>query len=222
MNLGQGTICLFMVWMLVGGSTGCTSPLKSLANTTPGLSGSTAIPNQRSGLALGSEVTAWHPWHVSGPDAGSRVCPVCTYQDQPAVLVFAKNTANTLSLANRLEMLADNHADTGLKVLLVVTDGQPDDLKQMAEANQLRLISLCLLDPKTRRDDLAAYGINEQAENTILFYRDYVVLWKSEDLRTVEFDQLQSAVNATLREPASRNAATEEHGKPVPPARSKI
>ena len=151
-----------------------------------------------SGLAVGDEVTAWIPVHITGPDAGTRHCPVCTYLENPTVLVFAKDTANTVSLANRLEDLAGKYQDSELKVVLVLTNGSNSGVQQMARANRLDRISICLLDPETRSEDLRVYQISNQSENTIMLYRDYVVQWKQAGLRAADFDDLELAVQDTV------------------------
>jgi hypothetical protein len=161
-----------------------------------------------SGLPPGSGITAWQPRHITGPEAGTRRGPLGTCPDQPGVLVFAKDTANTVSLANRLESLASDCEADGLKIFLVLTDGTPQAVRAMARANQLERISICLLDPQTRIDDLATYRISEQPENTVMVYTDGLVEWRQADLRSVHFDELETAVQQALRRHPKRGTNT--------------
>ena len=63
--------------------------------------GQTAQSGISSGLDLGETVEPWRPIHVAGPDRGTTACPVCTYLDKPAVIVFTKDGDNAVELARR-------------------------------------------------------------------------------------------------------------------------
>ena len=178
--------------------TGCQSPLQNLRLSDGMLSNPLLDSSRSPGLAVGDEVSAFNPVHISGPDAGTKHCPVCTYLEKPAVLIFAQDSANTVSLANRLEALAEKYQPSGLNVFLVLTDGTPADIEQMARGNQLNHLSISLLDPATRNDDLKAWKVDTNRENIVVLYRDYVVLWKHVGLRAAEFDELEFAVQSHL------------------------
>jgi polyisoprenoid-binding protein YceI len=68
-----------------------------------------------SGLRVGESVEPWTPVHVSGPDEGTKACPVCNYWNRPAILVFAKDEANTPQLLAQVESLLEQHESDGLK-----------------------------------------------------------------------------------------------------------
>lgn len=189
---------LFFLMLPLLIQTGCQSSLKHLRLSDGMLSNTILNNSENRGLAVGDEVTAFNPLHISGPDAGTKHCPVCTYLEQPAILIFAQNSANTVSLANRLEALAEKHQPSDLNVFLVLTDGTAADIEQMARSNQLQHLSISLLDPATRTDDLRAWKIDSNRENTVVLYRDYIVLWKHVGLRSAEFDELELAVQSQL------------------------
>lgn len=186
------------VWFLMA-LNGCQTPMSLFPISDVGEANEQAFAKWTSQLSVGDEVAAFNPRHIIGPDAGTHLCPVCTYLDAAAVVVFAKESANTVSLANRLETLAVNYASHGLRVLLVITDGTESGIKQMARANSLSEISVCLLEPETRSDDLNAWKIDEEQENTVVLYHDYLIRWKKNELRAADFEQLERALKSELR-----------------------
>ena len=128
-----------------------------------------------SGLRPGEQVEPWNPVHVTGPDRGTNLCPVCTYLEKPVVVVFAKDTTNTAVLATRLEPLARKHRAAGLRVVVAVVDIGPDRAKALAADLKFADISLCYLTPKTGPKELKAYQIDPAAENTVMVYKNYTI-----------------------------------------------
>ena len=151
-----------------------------------------------SGLAVGAEVAAWNPIHYSGPDAGTNHCPVCTYLDKPVVLVFARQTLNTVALVRQLESLATTNANAGLKCFVILIDGTPNTAKELAEQYRLRNVGVCLLDQKTRTADLKTYNIDARFENTVLYYRNYVVEANRINFQSLDMGQLQAEIAKSL------------------------
>ena len=179
--------------------SGCQTPISLMRLPEDGVSGQRALAQWQSQLSVGDEVAAFNPRHVIGPDAGTNLCPICTYLDATAVLIFAKQTANTVSLANRLETLAATFEPKGLHIFLVITDGTEAEIQQMARANDLNRISISVLEPESRADDLAAWKIDANNENTVVIYRDYIIQWKKNELRAAEFDELEGALQSELQ-----------------------
>jgi protocatechuate 3,4-dioxygenase beta subunit len=154
-----------------------------------------APPELKSGLQLGDEVAAWNPIHVGGPDKGTRACPVCTYLEKPAVVVFTRDGGNAAALAQRLEKLVAVHQRHGLKGFLVVIDGTPEKLAKMTADLRLQRIGVCYPDPQTRDKDLGElYKIHPHAQNTIIVYKDYKVTANFVNLDAGHFDAVEKAV----------------------------
>src|SRR3954454_6756624 len=86
------------------------------------LSWSAQAAKPTSGLAPGEDVVPWNPVHVAGPDQGTNACPVCTYLERPAVLIFTKDGMNAAALAARVEALVAAHKDRELKGFVAVLD----------------------------------------------------------------------------------------------------
>jgi hypothetical protein len=152
-----------------------------------------------SGLRPGDEVAAWHPVHVTGPEAGTTHCPVCTYLDKPVVLAFAATAAAAGPLAERVEGLLARYEKAGVRGLVVVTAGTAADLKKLAADRKLTRVSLCLLDPDTRAKDLKRYRVAAAAATTVTVYRDYTVTAGFTDLAEKDFPKLDAAVRAAAR-----------------------
>lgn len=190
---GVITVCLLLML------NGCQTPLSLIRISDSSDPDERAFAKWTSQLSVGDEVAAFNPRHITGPDAGTNLCPICTYLDGPAVIIFAKETANTLSLANRLETLAETYQSDGLHVFMVLTDGTEAGIKQMARANTLSRISISLLEPETRADDLDAWKIDSDNENTVVIYRDYIIRWKKNELRAADFDELERALQSELQ-----------------------
>jgi hypothetical protein len=136
---------------------------------------STAADPPASGLRPGEQVEPWNPIHVSGPDRGTNLCPVCTYLEKPVVVVFAKDTSNTAALAARLEPLARKHQAAGLRIVVALVDAGPDRAKALAADLKFADISLCYMTAKSGPKELKAYRIDPAAENTVMVYRNYTV-----------------------------------------------
>jgi polyisoprenoid-binding protein YceI len=152
-----------------------------------------------SGLAAGESVEPWTPVHVAGPDKGTRTCPVCTYLSRPAIVVFARQGANTDKLLAEVENLLAKHEKQKLKGFVTVLDATPAELEQLATSEGVVLTSLCTPDPKTGEKDLAAYNVNPKVENTVIIYKDYEVVATFVDLPADDADKLKAAVAEMLK-----------------------
>jgi hypothetical protein len=151
-----------------------------------------------SGLAEGESVEPWTPVHVAGPDKGTRTCPVCTYLSRPAIVVFARQGANTNKLLAEVENLLAKHGKDKLKGFVTVLDASPEELEQLATSEGIVLTSLCYPDPTTGEKDLAAYKINPKVENTVILYKDYEVVATFVDLNADDAAQLKEGVTKLL------------------------
>ena len=156
-------------------------------------------PDVASGLEIGESVEPWRPIHVAGPDRGTTACPVCTYLEKPAVVVFTRDGDDVVDLARRVEALVKTHRGKGLKGFVVVLDGTPEKLAKTAKLAGVSLSSLCYPDPSTRSEDLQAYKINPSATRTILVYKDYTVAAKFVELPAKDFGRVEAATAKLVR-----------------------
>jgi polyisoprenoid-binding protein YceI len=175
----------------------------------------------KSGLQRGEEVAAWNPIHVAGPDKGTRACPVCTYLERPAVVVFTRDGDNAAALAEQLEKLVAANEGKDLKGFVVVLDATPDRLAKMAADKRITKIDVCYPDPRTKDKDLELYKIHPQALNTILIYRDYKVTANFVNLDARQFNAVEAAACSSAdRAPASARKPANAGSQPAaaPPA----
>ncbi|MCO6045059.1 YceI family protein [Aeoliella sp. ICT_H6.2] len=155
---------------------------------------SAQIERPRSGLAVGESVEPWTPVHVAGPDKGTKACPVCNYLAQPAIVIFAKDGANTTQLVEEVESLVAKHNEQGLKAFVAVLDTAPENVESMANQSGIVLTSVCYPDTKTGKKDLAAYHVDPNVENTVMIYKQYKVVANWVNLPSEDAGQLRKAV----------------------------
>ena len=75
----------------------------------------------KSGPQAGEMVSAFEPVHVTGPDAGTRTCPVCKYGKIPAVQVWVNGdrSENVAKIADALEAAIKMEGPDQLKGFIV-------------------------------------------------------------------------------------------------------
>lgn len=173
--------CIALAWMVVAGW------------------GAVLAAPPISGLPPKESVEPWNPLHVAGPDKGTNACPVCTYLEKPVVVVFAKDTANTVALTAKLEALAAEKRKSGLRVVVAFLDATPERLAKLATEIKIADVALCHLNPKNREAELKAYRINPSVENTIIVYKDYTVTETFVNLPADSFGQVVQAVGKLVR-----------------------
>jgi len=151
-----------------------------------------------SGLRPGDEVSAWEPVHVSGPHAGTKTCPVCTYLEAPVLLAFAKNVESAGLLAKPLEEIAVAHHTGKLKVMLVVLDGSDEQLRKLATDSALQSVMLCRPDPMRKEKQLKAYKIDTTVSNSVILYQDYTVRIAWTGLKVADLALVKTAAGEYL------------------------
>ena len=161
----------------------------------------------KSGLKVGSEVKAFNPLHYSGPDKGTNHCPVCTHLDKPVVFVFGKQTLNTIGLARQLESLTNEYSSVGLKCFVILTDGSKTSASDLVRHYQFRNVGICLLDPESQAEVIKDYHIDNRFENTVLFYRNYVVEENTINLQTLEMNRLVATIARSVAHGKNQSAA---------------
>ena len=156
--------------------------------------GSLSGAGLESGLAVGTEVKSFEPIHYSGADAGTRTCPVCTYVELPMVVAFARQNDATLQLVKRLETLAGELLQDGLKVFVVMLDTDEATTKKMVEQLELENLALCRLDAENREQVLEDFNVNSEAETTVMAYRSFIVKYSECNLDVGQLDSMAQAV----------------------------
>jgi len=165
-----------------------------LALSSPAWAGKPA-----SGLAPGQDVVPWNPIHVAGPDQGTNACPVCTYLERPAVLIFTRDGKNAAALAARVEALVVANRDRELKGFVAVLDSTPKRLAEMAKQLHITHSAVCYPNAEERDKDLKAYKIHPAAANTVMVYQKYKVVATFVDLDAADFARMEAVVKALPR-----------------------
>jgi len=143
-----------------------------------------ALAALTSGLKPGSQVTPFHPTHVSGPLAGSDKCFPCTYQNRPQIQVWVNgdDMANVTAIAKSLDRAMSRYTGQEFKAMIVVLSNPSNDAMlrtsaaKFAKDGQLSRIAVAVL-PSTH-EAVKAYQINTSADikNTVIAYEGWKVV----------------------------------------------
>ena len=180
--------------------------------------------NVDTGLQRGDEVSAFEPVHLTGPETGTRNCPVCTHLEKPVVLVFCKWNKNAEDLAFELDQLVQDNMEHGLKTFMIVTEGNDESIQQFSQNFTLMNVSICKLEPDSLEDDLAKYKFKRDLENTVIVYRDFTVWSNHQNLQAGDFEDVINSLKELFQQPRKKvnqdliNSATA--GKSLPQASS--
>jgi hypothetical protein len=117
----------------------------------------------------------FRPLHVTGPDAGARVCLYCKYGAAPVVMVFAREVSPAvLALLKQIDNVAVTRQDDGLRscaIFLGEADRLSEPLRQAAASSGIRSTVLAIDAPAGP----PSYRIAPEAAVTVLIYRQHTV-----------------------------------------------
>jgi protocatechuate 3,4-dioxygenase beta subunit len=139
----------------------------------------------QSGLSLGDNCPAFEPLHLSGPDKGKHVCPMCKYGYGQGVMVWFNHTSldRLERFATLLEGEIESRGEKQFRVFLVymnptyninkagdqkIVQGKIE--KWCAEQNLQRVAMLWVPSP-VDEESCGIFKINPKAENTVLVYK---------------------------------------------------
>jgi protocatechuate 3,4-dioxygenase beta subunit len=111
---------------------------------------------QRSGPQKGQSVSAFEPYHATGPDKGTHTCPVCKYGMLPMVQVWVQGapTEADAKLLKALDAEAASHVGQKLHAFAIFLRPESAEksegakLATFASKNGLTHLSLLVADPK--------------------------------------------------------------------------
>ncbi len=141
----------------------------------------------QSGLNVGEKVSAYHPQHVSGPDAGTDTCPPCKYGNRPAVQVWlnGESEENIMAMAKALDskVAGSKKEFKAFMINLTHCDACVDGTKAVAKKSGLKNVAMAYL-PKTD-EAVKAYKVNTSADvkNTVFVYKNREVVAKFVNLK---------------------------------------
>lgn len=133
-----------------------------------------------SGVKVGESVSAFEPFHVTGPDKDTNTCPVCKYGATPAAQIWVNgdNLENVGKLAKNLEARISQAGVKRFRTFFVFLDpSMKGQLPKLAEKYGLHNVALTYVKGA---DDEATktYGINTSAnvKNTVMVYANREVV----------------------------------------------
>ncbi|MEO5889779.1 MAG: hypothetical protein ABIQ31_05970 [Ferruginibacter sp.] len=150
----------------------------------------------QSGLAIGSNCPAFEPFHLSGPDKGKSVCPMCKYGYGKGVMIWF-NHANLDQLKNfavKLENEMEHRGEKEFRVFLIYMNPfyKENDatgskilqgkLARWCEENGLKKVAFVWVPSPVDEESCGIYKINKQAKNTVLVYKKRTVVANLADI----------------------------------------
>ncbi len=129
----------------------------------------------RSGPQVGDKVPGpFRPYHLTGPDAGQRVCLYCKYGANPVAMVFVRSLSpSVVNLLKQLDAATAAHADDHMgsfAVFLSESKELAKSLQEMAGKEHIDRTVLTMHQPAPERYEIAA-----EADVTVILYSHHVV-----------------------------------------------
>jgi hypothetical protein len=108
--------------------------------------------------------------HVTGPDAGDKVCLYCKNGANPVAMIFAREVSPALvSLLKKIDAATAAHQDCRMGSFVTFLSDSPDlpaTLRQVAEREHIQTTILCTYAPAGP----ASYKIAPDADVTVILY----------------------------------------------------
>ena len=157
-----------------------------------------------SGVKVGESVSAFEPFHVTGPDKGTNTCPVCKYGVTPAAQIWVNgdDLSNVAKLAKNLEARIDKAGTRKLKTFFVFLDPKvKDQLPGLAAKYNLKNVAFTYVQGPS--DEAAkTYEINTSSavKNTVMVYSKRQVVANMVNLKADPsgLKQLNAAIDQAL------------------------
>lgn len=134
--------------------------------------------SMQSGLEIGEDQPSFIPYHVWGPDNGTRTCPVCKYGRYQGIIYFVGKNSSANEIKQWLAFLEQESAKRSryLKVYLVAEGDnrgtKRKELEKMGADLSVTRVALTLVPSFTdAASEVNLCRINPQAQNTFIIYR---------------------------------------------------
>ena len=126
--------------------------------------------------------TPFAPLNINGESAGEMNCLVCQNQDNPVVMIFAREvTPELTALIKKVDQVTAKHKDAQMGSFVVFCqdqEGLRDQLKSMARDQELKNLVLSIwMQPKEAEapNPIHKYRVNKDADVTVVLYTDHKV-----------------------------------------------
>ncbi len=140
--------------------------------------------NMKSGLAVGSNCPAFDPLHLSGADAGKKVCPMCKYGRGQGIMIWF-NHANldqmkTFVIKLENEMMA--RGEKNFRVFLMYMNPYyvklkdeenilQGKIKKWCAEQKLVKVAMTWVPSPVDEETCGLYQLNPEAKNTVFIYK---------------------------------------------------
>lgn len=159
----------------------------------------------KSGIDIGDDCPAFDPKHVSGPDKGSKACPMCKYGYQQGIMIWMNTDDwnNMSSLVSALEKEINKKGLKKLRVFLMYMnpEGKSKEemenmLKEFCKKNDLQKVAVTFIPSPSDNHTAGLYEINpdENIKNTIFVFRKRQVTDKK-----INFIATEASIKELLR-----------------------
>ena len=144
------------------------------------LGGVVVAAELKSGPQMGDKVPGpFHPYNVTGEDAGRPACLYCKGGDAPVVAVFARNADDPMThkLLKAIDAETTRNAKTEMLSFAVFCGGSKAKLepKLKEAARKAELKSLVLAIEEQDDPIPEKYALNKDADVTVILYVDRIV-----------------------------------------------
>ena len=161
----------------------------------------------KSGIEVGADCPAFDPRHVSGPDKGTKACPMCKYGSGQGVMIWMNTDDwdNISTLTAALEKEIDKKGLKKFRVFLVYMNPERKDkseieamLSRFSRENNLKKLAVTYIPTPNDEETAGSYEINpdKKVKNTIFVYKKRGVVDKKVNFVATEasIKQLLSAI----------------------------
>ncbi len=133
-----------------------------------------------SGPKPGHVVYAFEPFHVTGPDAMTRTCPVCKYGAEPAVQVWVnhESTATIGKIGQTLQNEINVHGLPNFRAFIVFVEPKSASRKNIvshlkAISSKYKIPDVALIYVRQGDSSLSEYKINtsRNVHDTVFAYK---------------------------------------------------
>lgn len=127
------------------------------------------------GPAIGEDLTSFSPYHVWGPDAGTRACPICKYGKGSGAVFFVGTDYDPEALEEWLlffESLAQKEPDFRTFFVFPGGNARRKSLESLGRSLGLTAVALTVVPAfSDEESEIYRYGFERPSGNLLLIYR---------------------------------------------------
>ncbi|MCS6866396.1 MAG: hypothetical protein RMJ56_15475 [Gemmataceae bacterium] len=142
-------------------------------------SGIATAADLKSGPQAGDKVPgAFHPYNVTGEDAGQCACLYCKAGDSPVVMIFARSSDDPRiqQLLKAIDAETVKNAKAEMHSFAIFMGNKDQLIPQLKEVAQKAELKATILAIEDKEDPIPAkYNLNPQADVTVILYVDRIV-----------------------------------------------